>query len=201
MWFFLLSQRMQVNDTYLNAGFCPSLLCNLTNGSRARPRVTAAAGPRRYESATVWPGKSRDGVTAGGSRERSRYARPSYCRCDGRGGVDASGQEGGEKTGNEEIKMWAGKYRQRIHKEQQSDMLAGRWKDIRNGRGMKNMMLDNSTFRRGFMLANEMHSLPTDSKILIHSTQYFHILFILKLHDLPCTLIGIKNTHRKNLKT
>lgn len=91
MWFFLLSQRMQVNDTYLNAGFCPSLLCNLTNGSRARPRVTAAAGPRRYESATVWPGKSRDGVTAGGSRERSRYARPSYCRCDGRGGGGGGG--------------------------------------------------------------------------------------------------------------
>lgn len=45
----------------------------------------AAAGPRHYESETVWCGRSLGGERGGGPHGHSRYVPLSYCR--GEGGV------------------------------------------------------------------------------------------------------------------
>lgn len=43
----------------------------------------AAGGPRRYESETVWCGRSLGGERGGGPRGHSRYVPLSYCRGGG----------------------------------------------------------------------------------------------------------------------
>lgn len=62
---------------------------------------TAAGGPRHYESETVWPGRSLDGVRGGGPRGHSRYVPLSYC---GEGG-EGEGTRQNEGTKGEEGKM------------------------------------------------------------------------------------------------